>query len=92
MDELNICIMTREEALQAMIDGEKVTHRFFASNEYIYMKAQNIFTEEGYDMGTVHDEFWWRRGDNRDGYRHMWHEDWSIYNDENDETEDTEDS
>ena len=71
--------MTREEALQAMIDGEKVTHRFFSDNEYIYMKAQNIFTEEGYDMGTVHDEFWRMRGDNLDGYRQNWLEGWSIY-------------
>ena len=69
--------MTREEALQAMIDGEKVTHRFFTSDEYIYMKAQDIFTEEGYNMGTVHDEFWWIRGD-RPGSE-MWLDDWEIF-------------
>lgn len=43
--------MTREEALQAMINGEKVTHRYFTSDEYIYMKGGNIFSEEGYNFG-----------------------------------------
>lgn len=69
--------MTRDEALQAMIDGEKVTHRFFSSDEYIYMKAQNIFTEDGYDCGTVNQSFWISRG-SRSG-DDMWLEDWSIY-------------
>jgi len=53
--------MTRAEAYQAMIDGEKVTHKYFGDNEYLYMIAQNIYTEDGFDMGTIHDEFWrWR--------------------------------
>lgn len=53
---------SREEALQLMIDGYKITHRFFGSNEYIYMIAQNIFSEEGYDCGTVTQAFWHSRG------------------------------
>jgi len=69
--------MTREQALQAMIDGEKVTHRFFTSDEYIYMKAQNIFTEEGYDCGTTTQDFWVERGSRLGG--EMWLTDWSIY-------------
>lgn len=65
--------MTKELALQAMIDGEKVTHRYFTSDEYIYMVAQNIFTEEGYDCGTVNSAFWRERnGEN-------WENSWYIY-------------
>ena len=69
--------MTREEALQAMIDGHKVTHRFFTSDEFIYMKAQDIYTEEGYNMGTVNSEFWRMRGDEPGG--ELWHDGWSLY-------------
>ena len=49
---------TMEEILQLMIDGYRVTHRYFTDNEYIYMEAQNIFDESGYDFGTVNEEFW----------------------------------
>jgi len=69
--------MTRDEALQAMIDGEKVTHRFFSSDEYIYMVAQNIFTEEGYDCGTTTQAFWHSRG-GRAGDT-AWLKGWSIW-------------
>lgn len=50
--------LSREEALQLMIDGVKVTHRYFTREEYIYMKGQNIFGEDGCNFGTVNDEFW----------------------------------
>ena len=53
---------SREEALQLMIDGYKITHRFFGNGEYVYMIAQNIFTEDGYDCGTVTQAFWYSRG------------------------------
>ena len=69
--------MTREEALQCMIDGHKVTHRFFTSDEYIYMIAQNIYTEDGYDVGTVNQAFWISRG-GRPGDTD-WQTGWSIY-------------
>lgn len=65
--------MTREDALQAMIDGKYVAHRNFSSDEYIYMIAQNIFSEDGYNMKTVHDEFWRSRSG---GY---WEDGWEIY-------------
>ena len=66
--------MTRDEALQSMIDGNKVTHRFFEIHEYIYMKGQDIFTEEGYNMGNVWDEFWRMRNGKE------WQTGWEIYN------------
>ena len=65
--------MTKEEALQAMIDGHKVTHKYFTSDEYIYMIAQNIWTEDGFNCGTVNEAFWQQRdGEN-------WETGWSLY-------------
>jgi len=69
--------MTRDEALQVMIDGEKVTHRFFSSDEYIYMVAQNIFTEDGVDCGTPYQDFWVERGGRLGG--EAWLTDWEIF-------------
>ena len=66
-------LMTKEEALQAMMDGEKITHRFFEIHEYLYMKGQDIFTEEGYNMGNVWDEFWTMRNEK------YWKTGWEIY-------------
>lgn len=64
--------MTREDALQAMIDGNIIRHRYFGDDEYIYMKGQFIFTEEGYNMWSVHDEFWQSR---KGG---AWEDGWEI--------------
>lgn len=65
--------MTRDEALQAMIDGEKVTHLYFTDEEFIYMKGQDIWSEDGYNFGTVHDEFWWGK------QMSTFDDGWSIY-------------
>jgi len=69
--------MTRDEALQAMIDGEKVTHRFFTSDEYIYMIAQDIYMEDDVCVGTTTQHFWVERGGRLGG--EAWETDWSIY-------------
>jgi len=69
--------MTATEALLALYEGRKVTHRFFTDEEYIYMKNHDIYTEEGYNMGTVFDDFWQRRGG--PGGDDSWAKDWSIY-------------
>jgi hypothetical protein len=50
--------MTRAEAYRAMIDGKKVTHKYFDDNQYIFMIGQNIYTEDNCSMGTIHDDFW----------------------------------
>ena len=65
--------MTREDALNAMISGEKVTHEYFSDDEFIYMKDDDIYTEEGFNMGTVNDEFWIIRK------TEMFDDGWSIY-------------
>lgn len=56
--------MTRDEAITAMKYGCKVTHTYFTDEEYIYMKDHNIFSEEGYDFGTVFAEFWYEKSNN----------------------------
>ena len=61
--------MTRTEALEAMENGEKITHEYFDKGEYICIEKGGMVTEEGYDF---EDEF-----DNRVGG--IWDEDWSIY-------------
>ena len=41
--------MTINEAIDVMCSGGKVTHRYFSSDEYIWMPIPNIIeTEEGY--------------------------------------------
>ena len=69
--------MTATEALLALYEGKKVTHRFFTDDEWLRMENHDIYTEEGYNMGTVYDDFWQRRGGPMgDG---SWSTGWSIY-------------
>ena len=65
--------MTKEEALQAMILGEKVAHRFFTSDEFIYMESQYIYMEDDICVGTISGEFWISRSGG------FWEKDWAIY-------------
>lgn len=69
--------MTATEALLALYEGRKVTHRFFTDEEYICMKNHDIYTEEGYNMGTVYDEFWQSRGGPEGD--DSWATGWEIY-------------
>jgi hypothetical protein len=48
--------LTKEEAYQKMLEGEKITHTHFDDNEYVYMKdPHNIWSEDGFDFNS-----WWR--------------------------------
>lgn len=40
--------MTRSEALKAMVDGNKVTHKYFTNDEYCHIVNNSIKTEDGY--------------------------------------------
>lgn len=51
--------MTREEARQAMIDGKKVRHFNFTSDEYLVMSGSSIMTEDGYFFGDIFDSTDW---------------------------------
>ena len=48
--------MTKLEAIAAMREGKKVTHRYFTENEWITMQGYMIVTEEGYK--TPNYMFW----------------------------------
>jgi hypothetical protein len=62
--------MTKNEALKAMKEGHKVTHRFFTSEEFVQLDKQGrIIDESGYILTS----FWNYRPDE------CWNTDWSIY-------------
>lgn len=52
-------LMTKDEAIQAMKEGHKVTHRHFSDDEWITMKDGKIIDENGYKLYAV--EFWFYR-------------------------------
>lgn len=59
--------MTRQQALDIMLQGKKVTHTYFVDNEYLHLVNGTITTEDGYNYTSKfyeHDYF-------KDG--------WSIY-------------
>ena len=61
--------LTKEQAITEMLNGKKITHRYFSSNEYIFMKLNDskIYSEDGVCHGY---NFWGhRQGDGwRNGY------------------------
>lgn len=68
--------MTRQEAVEAMIAGKKVTHSTFTADEFITMENGNIKTildEQGYNLPA--DEFWELR------QQPEWDDGWSIVED-----------
>lgn len=65
--------MTREEALQAMRDGKKVTHRLFKDKEYLYMTEGAILTQDYYNVGDETCEFWKAHSDS------CWQKDWLLF-------------
>lgn len=67
----NLKIMTKQEALLALANGKKVTHRTFTNDEYIYREGSELMCECGF---LDEDEFW----DIRD--IPAFDVDWSIYN------------
>jgi hypothetical protein len=63
--------MTKTEAIQAMKEGKKVTHRYFSLNEWATMENDQIVLEDGVKCSPA--EFWrWRTNPTFDN-------DWSIY-------------
>lgn len=61
--------MTKEEAIAAMLNGSKVTHKYFLPEEFIYMESGFIYDENDYDLS----DFWQVR------WEEHWNNDWSIY-------------
>ncbi len=65
--------MTKSEAIKAMREGVKVTHRYFTNDEFIKMESNKIIDEN--DCILCPDEFW--------SYRtNAWFDSgWSIFKD-----------
>ena len=54
--------MTRQEAVQAMANGEKITHESFSDQEWMTMENGKILLEDGVRCSPQ--EFWqWRQGE-----------------------------
>jgi len=64
--------MTKQEAIEAMQKGEKVTHRYFSKYEWAKLEGHSIITEDG--VRITEKEFWSIRTNP------AWEEDWSIFN------------
>ena len=63
--------MTKDEAVQAMKDGHKVSHRSFVGGEWISLDGNRITTEESYSFPL---KIFMRIRNGRE-----WQTDWSIY-------------
>jgi len=58
--------MGREEALELLHQGKKVTHEYFDDDEFIYISERTgtFTTEDGYDFT----EQWWEYDKFKDGW------------------------
>lgn len=64
--------MTKEEAIKAMSEGKKVTHRHFLDSEWITMNGNWFLFEDGVTCSQY--EFWkWREDES-------WKDGWEIFN------------
>lgn len=63
--------MSKDEAIEVMKLGAKVTHQYFSIDEWITMKKGLIVTEEGYAVNP--EEFWSYRTDE------YWETGWREY-------------
>ena len=65
--------MTKDEAIQAMKEGKKVTHRYFDAGEFIQISAdhQTILFEDGNRI--IFQLFW------SDRVGSHWNDGWGIY-------------
>jgi len=49
MNKLEV-MMNKQEAIQSMREGNKITHHYFSPEEWITMKGNLVLTEDGYEM------------------------------------------
>lgn len=65
--------MNKQEAIEAMLEGKKLTHRYFTNEEWISMKDEDTMIDEnGY---TWHPDIFWKDRESGD----MWDTGWSLY-------------
>jgi len=65
--------MTREEAISICRSGKKITHEYFSDDEFVEYSGGQFFTEDGYPMGQLWNEFWTIRTGG------CWENGWSIF-------------
>lgn len=64
--------MSKEEAIKKLYEGDKVTHKMFCNDEFVYMKdgdIHNMYDENG----TVLISFWQFR------QSAVWQKGWSVF-------------
>jgi len=61
--------LTKEQAYSLMIEGHKISHEYYADDEYLYMIGTSIYDENGYHMGNYMDDFWQKRQKWETGWR-----------------------
>ena len=72
MEEGNL---TKEQAIDACINEHKrIAHRYFGIHEWVEFRNGSFYTEDGYNMGGLNDEFWRIRSGG------FWEYDWRIIN------------
>jgi hypothetical protein len=65
--------MTKENAIKALMEGNKITHRWFSPDEWVSMEGNEIVLEDGVRCDEY--EFWrWRTDPS-------WDIGWEIYAD-----------
>lgn len=64
-------MLTKEEAIQAMQKGKKVTHKYFNEDEYIFIEGEFFVGDDGIKLNEK--EFWLSHR----GYE--WLTDWELY-------------
>jgi hypothetical protein len=66
-------VMTREEAKKAVADGQKITHKYFLSDEYITSTDGGKTYQDEVGNKVSAEEFWkWRLS-------YIFDTEWSIY-------------
>lgn len=65
--------MNKDDAIRAMYDGKRVTHRWFSSHEWMTIdaKKKKFKFEDGYSVSF--DAFWILRDD------FSWQDGWKLY-------------
>jgi hypothetical protein len=64
--------ISKDDAYKLMEQGHRITHQYFADNEYLVMSNGIIYDELGYPLGTKYDDFWAKR--------QKWQTGWSTTN------------
>lgn len=69
--------MTRNEAIQAMKAGLKITHTYFSADEYLCMKEDGkVWSEDGVCWGYL--TAWQMKGTCLDSFNEKFDDGWNI--------------